>query len=171
MAMSETSPKADMSETDADANPGALYLVIEVLVIVVVGGVVFWLMGNYQPRTFAGEALLNLRLWILVLVVSAIGTTGCLAFYYLGQRGTKAVFDRYPQLEGKIWQRVEGTFQRFGSLTLAISGIPILGTALLIAAGAFGIGKRAFLVWAFVGRVLRYWTLVFTVLFGIHVVG
>jgi membrane protein YqaA with SNARE-associated domain len=169
--MSETSPKSDKSPTDAETNYGAAYIVIEVLAIVAVGGVVFWLLGKYQPRTALGVALLDLRLWILILFISGCGTAGCLAPYYLGQRGTEAIFDRFPQLEGKTWQRLEGAFRRFGAFTLIISGIPILGTALLTAAGAFGIEKRAFLVWAFVGRVLRYWILVFVALLGIYVVG
>ena len=170
-AVPKSSRRADKSQTDAQANPGGVYLVIEVLAVVAVGGVVFWLMRNWQPRSLLGAALLNLRIWILVLLVSGCGTAGCLALYYLGQRGTDTVFDRYPQLEGEPWQRLEAAFQRWGSFTLAISGIPILGTAFLIAAGAFGIRKRAFLIWAFVGRVLRYWTVAFTGLLGARVVG
>jgi hypothetical protein len=37
---------------------------------------------------------------------------GSLAPYYVGQRGTKAVFERYPRLQGRPWERLEAVFQR-----------------------------------------------------------
>ena len=93
------------------------------------------------------------------------------AILVVGQRGTKAVFDRYPRLEGRPWERLESTFQRWGAFTLVLSGIPGLGAALLVVAGAVGIGRRVFLFWVFVGKVLRYWVLAFIVLFSLQLLG
>lgn len=57
------------------------------------------------------------------------------------------------------------------ALTLILSGIPVLGVTLLVAAGAFGTERRVFLRWVFVGKVLRYWVLVLIVLSGLQLLG
>jgi membrane protein YqaA with SNARE-associated domain len=110
------------------------------------------------------------RLWILVLLVSIWGTAGSLIPYYVGQRGTKAVFEHYPRLQGRPWERLEAIFQRWGAFSLILSGIPGLGAVLLVAAGAFGIKRLVFLGWVFVEKVLRYWVVVFVVLASLQVV-
>ena len=106
--------------------------------------VVLWLAQSYRPRTFLGRGLIDHGLWMLVLLVSVCGTAGSLIPYYVGQRGTKAVFEHYPRLEGRPWQRLEAAFQRWGAFTLILSGIPGLGAALLVAAGAFAIKSGFF---------------------------
>jgi membrane protein YqaA with SNARE-associated domain len=145
-----------------------VYLLAELLAAAVFAGVLVWLIHNYRPRSFLGKGLLDTSLWILVLLVSGLGTAGSLVPYYVGQRGTKAVFDRYPQLEGRPWQRLEAAFQRWGAFSLILSGIPGLGAALLVAAGAFGIKRWVFLCWVFMGKVLRYWVVAFAVLFSLQ---
>ena len=154
-------------EPDPDkAQPAALRasLLVELLAVMVLVGVVLWLAQNYQPRTLLGRGLLNHRLWILVLLVSAWGTAGSLIPYYVGQLGTKAVFEQYPKLQGQRWERLEALLQRWGAVALVLSGIPGLGAALFVAAGAVGIARRIFLFFVFLGKVLRYWVVVFVVL-------
>jgi membrane protein YqaA with SNARE-associated domain len=148
-----------------------LQLLFEVLAYVVLVGAVLWLTHNYQPRSFIGRGLVNYRLWLLVLLVSAWGTAGSLIPYYVGQRGTKAVFDHYPRLRGRPWERLEALYQKWGALTLILSGIPGLGAALLVGAGAFGIRRGVFLCWVFLGKVLRYWVVVFVVFLGLRFFG
>jgi membrane protein YqaA with SNARE-associated domain len=169
--MSGTPAKPDPNGDKAHIRAGRLYLLVELVAIVVFVGALLWLMQNYRPRSFLGRGLIEFRLWILVLFVSALGTSGSLIPYYLGQRGTKVVFERYPKLEGRPWQRLEAVFQRWGALTLILSGIPGLGAALLVAAGAFGIKRRVFLCWVFAGKVLRYWVVVFIVLLSYQLLG
>jgi membrane protein YqaA with SNARE-associated domain len=146
-------------------------LLVEVIGILALVGAVFWLAQNYTPRSFLGRGLINHRLWILVLLVSTWGTAGSLIPYYVGQRGTKAVFEHYPRLQGRPWERLEALFHRWGAFTLVLSGIPGLGAALLVAAGAFGIARQVFLCWVFLGKVVRYWVVVFVVLFSLQLVG
>ena len=165
--MSETSPQPDPGQDKIRPGGGRVYLLVEVIAVVVLIGALLWLAQNYQPRSILGRGLLSYRLWILVLLVSAWGTAGSLIPYYVGQRGTKAVFDHYPRLEGRPWERLEALFQRWGSLALILSGIPILGAALLVSAGAFGTERRIFLRWVFAAKVLRYWVVVFVVVLGL----
>ncbi len=169
--MPETPAKPDPDQDDIKPGVGRLYLLVEVIVVVVIVGVLLWLMQNYRPRSFLGRGLVNHRLWILVLLVSSWGTAGSLIPYYVGQRGTKAVFEHYPRLQGRPWERLEAIFQRWGALSLILSGIPGLGAALLVAAGAFGVERRIFLFFVFLGKVLRYWVVVFVVLFSLQLLG
>ncbi len=166
--MSDTSSKPDPGEKKAQARGGRVYLLVELMAVLVLAVAVLWVMQSYRPRSLFGRGLLNARLWILVLLVSAWGTAGSLIPYYVGQRGKEAVFDHYPRLAGRPWERLEAVFQRWGALTLILSGIPGLGAALLVTAGAFGIKRRVFLFWVFLGKVLRYWVLVFIVLFSLQ---
>ncbi|MFC2037566.1 hypothetical protein ACFLYD_06335 [Chloroflexota bacterium] len=169
--MSEASAQPDPGKDKSRPRVRRVHLVIELTAMVVLLGAVLWLAQNYQPRSFLGTGLVNYRLWILVLLVSGWGTAGSLIPYYMGQRGTRAVFDHYPRLEGRPWERLEALFQKWGALALILSGIPVLGAALLVAAGAVGIGRRIFLFCVFLGKVLRYWVVVFVVLFSLQLVG
>ena len=103
--------------------------------------------------------LLSPLLWLLVLVVSGLGTAGSLALYAVGRRGTHAVFSRFPQLQGEPWERLWGWFGRWGARALVLSCIPTLGAPLSTAAGAFGIQRGSFLRWVFVAKLLRNWVL------------
>ena len=169
-----------MPEASAQPDPGGdkdksrariVHLLIEVLAVIVLAGVILWLSQNYRPRSFLGRGLVNYRLWILVLMVSAWGTAGSLIPYYVGQRGTKAVFEHYPRLEGRPWERLEALFQKWGAFALILSSLPALGAALLVAAGAVGVARQGFLFWVFLGKVLRYWVVVFVVLFSLQLLG
>lgn len=168
--MSETPAQPGPVEDGAQTRAWRALPLVEVVVGVALLGTALWLMRHYEPRTLIGTALLNPILWVLVLVLSGFGTAGCLIPYHLGQRGTEVVFERYPQLQGRPWQRIEAIFRRRGAPTLIVSGIPGLGTALLLAAGAFGIERGVFLRWAFASRVLRYWVLAFILLSSLQLV-
>lgn len=115
--MSETFSRPDPDEDKAEPGLRRVHLVVELLAVVVLVGALLWLTQNYQPRSFLGRGLLNYRLWLLVFLVSAWGTAGSLIPYHVGQRGTKVVFDHYPRLEGRPWERLEALFQRWGALS------------------------------------------------------
>ena len=169
--MTEATPDNDPGRNETKAQVAHVNLGIEIAVGLALIGAILWLSQNYQPRTFLGRGLVDLRLWILVLLVSGGGTAASLIPYYVGQRGTETVFAHYPRLEGRPWQRLEAAFGRWGAFTLVLSGIPGLGVALLVAAGALGIRRHTFLGWAFLGKVLRYWVVMFAVLLSLQAVG
>lgn len=168
--MKDRSSQAKPAEDKALFDLGRLHPLVEIVAVVALVGILFWLAHNIRPRGILGWAILNYRLWILVLSVSAVGTAGALVPYYVGQRGTEAVLEHYPSLKGQRWARLEAVFRRWGAPTLIVSGIPALGTALLVAAGAMGIKRRDFLFWAFGGKMLRNWVLAFAFLLGLQIV-
>lgn len=168
--MKDRSLKAEPAEDKTLFDLGPAHLVVEVIAVVALVGILFLLTQNYRPRGIFGWAILNYRLWILVLAVSAGGTAGGLVPYYVGQQGTEAVVEHYPNLKGQRWDSLEAAFRRWGAPALILSGIPILGTALMVAAGAVDIKRRAFLFWVFWGKVLRNWVLAFSFLLGLQIV-
>ncbi len=136
-----------------------LALETAVVATLVVG--VWWFVGSHEAGWPLASMLLDPILWVFVVVVSAAGATGNLALYYLGQRGTEAVFARFPQLEGERWERIGAYYQRYGARVLILSAIPGLGTVLTTGAGAFNIKRNVFLIWVFLAKLLRNWLIVF----------
>jgi membrane protein YqaA with SNARE-associated domain len=169
--MGEASSRSDSDQDNAQGRIRYAYTLLEVMAAIVFVGALLWLLLRYPFHDSIARALLNVRLWILVLLVSGWGTAGALVPYYLGRRGTKAVFEHYPRLEGQPWERLGAIFQRWGAFSLVLSGIPIVGGALLVAAGAFDIRRWPFLYWSFVGKVLRNWVLAFVVLSSLELLG
>jgi membrane protein YqaA with SNARE-associated domain len=166
MGMTKASSKTEPGEQGRNLNPRHVHRLVEWIAVVVLVVALWWLLQNHPPRGPISTALLDRSLWLLVLLVSGLGAAGSLISYYAGRRGTEAVFEHYPKLEGRQWERLEAAYQKWGAPTLALSGIPYLGVALLVAAGAFGIKVGVFLFWAFVGKVLRNWAVALAVLFG-----
>jgi len=103
--------------------------------------------------------LLEAKIWLLVLIVSLLGTVVTLAYYYLGKQGVKAVLERFPQLKEDQWDRVQQLYQEHGSGLLFFSSLPIVGVLFATVAGAVGIGLATYFLWVLLGRVLRNWTI------------
>ncbi len=49
------------------------------------------------------DYFLYLRLWLLVVAASGLGTAVTLAYYKLGSKGTEAVILRFPQVGPERW--------------------------------------------------------------------
>jgi membrane protein YqaA with SNARE-associated domain len=143
---------------------GVLALEVSVIAGLVVG--VWWFIGSHEQGWPLARMLLDPDLWLLVAVVSVLGALGNLALYYLGQRGTEAVFERFPGLEGERWERIGAYYQRYGPKLLVLSAVPGLGTVLTTGAGAFDVERYAFLFWVIVGKALRNWLIVLFVAVG-----
>ena len=100
---------------------------------------------------------LDVTSWLLILLISILGTMAALSFYYLGKRGTKAVLERFPQVKEERWEEVQHLYREHGSGLLFLSSIPMIGGLLIAAAGAFGIGVSTFFLWVLLSRVVRNW--------------
>jgi membrane protein YqaA with SNARE-associated domain len=103
--------------------------------------------------------LLDIRMWLLVLAISALGTVTTLAYYYLGKKGAKAVQQRVPQITEERWDRTEHLYEEYGSKLLFLSALPGVGMVLQSAAGALGVGLAVYVVWVLIGRLVRNWVL------------
>ena len=130
-----------------------------------------WLIQAFRQDLEPIGSLLNYGQWLLVLVVSGFGTAASLGPYYIGQRGTAEVLQRFPQLEGDRWERIESAFQSWGAPTLVLTGIPGIGMVLIVSAGALGIKRNSFLVWTFAGKTARNWLLLLGIIYGFRLFG
>ncbi len=106
------------------------------------------------------ELLLKPSAWLVVVLVSLLGTVGNLALYNIGKQGVEAVVSRFPQIDPERWKRVERLYEEHGSLVLLLSGVPVLGSLITTAAGAFGVELPAFLFLVIIAKMIRNWLLV-----------
>jgi len=111
--------------------------------------------------------LLDPMAWLIVVALSVLGSVGNLALYQVGKQGVDAVRKRFPSIRPEQWQRVKRLYDNYGGWVLLLSGVPLLGSLLTTAAGAFGVPRPAFLLLVTVGKMLRNWLLAI-LLFGTY---
>ena len=103
--------------------------------------------------------LLDIKVWAVILALSALGTVTTLVYYYLGKEGASAVQERVPQITEERWDRAEHLYEEHGSKLLFLSALPLVGVLLQSAAGAVGVGLAVYFVWVWIGRLVRNWVL------------
>ena len=101
------------------------------------------------------DLALDLRIWALVLVVSALSTLVTLAYYYVGQRGLDVFREQVSYVDAERWQRAQFWYREHGPPVLFFSFVPMLGVLLEAAAGAFGIKVPTYVKWVLLGRLVR----------------
>ena len=106
------------------------------------------------------DVLTDPQIWLVILVISALGSLARLANFYVGQRGKERIQTLYIQIKPETWENVLGSYQRLGPLPLLVASIPIIGTLLTIGAGMAGIGRNSFILWVMISKVIRNWILV-----------
>ena len=85
------------------------------------------------------ELLIEPMAWLIVLLLSGLGVVGNLALYQM---------------------RVKRLYDEHGSLALLLSGIPVLGSLLTTAAGAFDVQLFPFVLFVFIAKLVRNWLIV-----------
>lgn len=105
-----------------------------------------------------------------ILVLAALTLLSSVAKYRLGEAGLATVKSHFPQVSDERWDRVGGYFERWGSPVVFLSFLPVAAWIIPPAAGAYGVGFRAFLVWAFLAKVVRYWLLLLILSGGFEIV-
>jgi membrane protein YqaA with SNARE-associated domain len=103
--------------------------------------------------------LLDPTAWLIVIAFSVLGSIGNLALYQVGSQGVDAIRQRFPRIKEDQWLRVKSLYDKYGGWILLLSGIPVLGSLLTTAAGAFGVPRPLFLLLVTIGKMLRNWVL------------
>jgi membrane protein YqaA with SNARE-associated domain len=119
---------------------------------------------------FLLDMLSDWRLWLVVIFLTTVTLVTSVAKYRLGRNGLESLMEHYPQVSDERWLAVESYFDRWGSLVVLFSFLPLLAWIIPPAAGAYGIRFRSFLVWAFIAKMVRYWILLFIVFGGLQLV-
>ena len=90
---------------------------------------------------------------VAVVTVATIGNyLGACTTYWLAKRATEMIAGRGTAATG----RAARLFSHFGSPMLVLSWVPLLGDALVAAAGAAGTHFGWFSFWVVLGKALRY---------------
>ena len=103
--------------------------------------------------------LLPLWLWVIVLLLTVSGTAFSFAKYELGKKGMDAILESHPNFGKERLDTVARLFDRHGSVTLLLAGIPGIDTIVTTTAGAVGVAKGKFILWVTLGKLARFWLL------------
>jgi membrane protein YqaA with SNARE-associated domain len=106
------------------------------------------------------DLFLDWRIWTIVILLTVLTLIISVAKYRLGQAGIDDLKEHFPQVSDERWQRVNSYFDRWGAPVVFFSFVPLLAWIIPPAAGAYGIKFRAFLIWAFLAKMVRYWLLI-----------
>ncbi len=104
--------------------------------------------------------LLDPRAWLIVVAFTGLGLVGNLALYEVGKKGVDSIRERFPSIKPERWERVEGLYDKYGGRVLLLSGLPVLGSMLTTAAGAFDVRLFTFVVFVFISKLVRNWLIV-----------
>jgi membrane protein DedA with SNARE-associated domain len=104
--------------------------------------------------------LTNLRLWLLVLLVTAVGLAEKLAIYRAGRATAEADLTSMPGVDEERRARLEMMFQTKGTYILLLASIPGVGAAMAAVAGYVGVAIAAFVLWTTISLLVRNWLLV-----------
>ncbi|NKF49784.1 DedA family protein [Shewanella sp. WXL01] len=95
------------------------------------------------------------ELWLELLVVASVGNTlGAITSYYLGYVGRYA---KSPDaIHSPRYQKALGWIERYGSWSLLLSWLPVIGDILCLMAGWLKLPITSSVVLIFIGKALRY---------------
>jgi membrane protein YqaA with SNARE-associated domain len=91
-----------------------------------------------------------------VLVATTGNTLGACTTWLVGRYGGDWLLGRLFRISEQQRQRAETWYQRYGSLSLLFSWLPVVGDPLCLVGGLFKISFPVFVVLAGTGKLLRY---------------
>jgi membrane protein YqaA with SNARE-associated domain len=100
------------------------------------------------------------RLWIFILIVSAVGLAEKLAIYSAGKRASEADLTGLPGVTEERQARLILTFQTKGTYILLLASIPGIGAAMTAVAGYVGVVTTTFILWVTISILVRNWLIV-----------
>ncbi|MGM0770589.1 MAG: YqaA family protein [Halobacteriota archaeon] len=108
--------------------------------------------------------LLNKFDLIPVVLVASIGNyLGACTSYYIGLKGRNILISKYLKISNDHILNSETMFARYGSYTLLLSWLPLIGDALVVTSGILKYRFSRFTLFVFTGKFLRYFTLAYLV--------
>jgi membrane protein YqaA with SNARE-associated domain len=91
-----------------------------------------------------------------VAVATAGNTLGACTTYWVGMWGAPLVIGRLLRITGKEQEKAERLYARYGSWSLLLSWLPVVGDPLCLVGGMLRVGFMRFLILVFSGKLLRY---------------
>jgi len=94
--------------------------------------------------------------WPAVVVATFGNSLGALTTYLLGLWGGEWFITKILRVSASERQRAEGFFQRYGSWSLLLTWVPVIGDPLCLVAGALRTRLARFLALMVAGKLARY---------------
>lgn len=92
--------------------------------------------------------------WSTVVLVATLGNfAGACTTYGLGRGAAHALGSQLPS---RTARRATALMNRYGAPALLLSWVPLLGDAIVAAAGMARVNVTAFAGWTFIGKAARY---------------
>ena len=108
------------------------------------------------------EALLLLRIhegadpWLSVLIAGSGNLLGSLITYGMGRIGNEALHRRWLRMTPEQVARAEGWFARYGTPSLLLAWLPVVGDPLCLVAGLLRSPLAGFVLLVGIGKFARY---------------
>lgn len=102
--------------------------------------------------------------WALWVVASAGNVVGAMVNWWLGRRLARFQGRRWFPVSPAAMARASAWFSRWGTWTLLLSWLPMVGDALTVVAGALGVRLGLFVALVAVGKAARYGVLLLLML-------
>jgi membrane protein DedA with SNARE-associated domain len=104
--------------------------------------------------------LTSLRLWIIVLVLSAIGIIEKTAIFYASEHKGDGVLDDLPGLTPRRKEQTKNLSERWGSKSMILASIPLIGTAVTAVAGVGHVRRVTFFLLVTMSYLIRNWLII-----------
>lgn len=100
------------------------------------------------------DILADFRVLIMVVIATVVGVIAGLVEYRLGSTQRENIFEHTDRLTPEMLERFQNAQNSLGSPLLILSGLPIVGPPVSIAAGVIGSRLRTFIMWGTIGRLV-----------------
>ena len=94
--------------------------------------------------------------WALIAVATLGNVMGACVNWWLGQRVTDYQDRRWFPVSPTAVSRASSRFTSYGTWSLLLAWVPVIGDPLTLAAGVLGVRFRVFLPLVTIGKALRY---------------
>jgi len=111
---------------------------------------------------FSSEAVLSVLLLnglppqALIIVATAGNVLGALLNYALGYWASLSAIKKWLRLSDSEFSRAQQRFKQYGTLSLLLAWVPVIGDPLTVVAGVLRVRLLWFLLLVSIGKLLRY---------------
>lgn len=102
------------------------------------------------------------NIWLILLFATFGNYFGALTNYFIGKYGNKFILSKYIKFDQKSKEKAENLYSKWGSPTLLLSWLPVIGDPMCLIPGIMNLDIRVFSIWVFLGKLIRYMFVIYT---------
>jgi len=104
--------------------------------------------------------LTNGRLWLVVLVWTAIGVFNKLVYYEAGERGGNAALNKVHGFNQERADKFHNLYDRWGSILLLLASVPVIGSVVTVLGGVRRVAIPVFVIMVVISNLVRNWIII-----------